>query len=187
MRPRPGVVVSFPSMAPLPHPARRSLRQRTRRGFSLAELVTVLAVVGILAAISVLRANPAKDAARTAAVTSDLRTIALAAQSYQAEHGRWPRSGGVGTTPADLVNYLPGGFSFRGPGYSYEYRSTEAPGEPPSVFITVRTESPTLQERLMASLGARDGFVASGGMLSYVLSGTYQMDLPESGTITSKP
>lgn len=174
-------------MAALPHTARRPSLLRARRGFSLAEIITVLAVVGILAAISVLRANPAKDAAKTAAVTSDLRTIALAAQSYQMDHGRWPRSGGVGTTPADLVTYLPGGFRFRGPDYAFEYRSTEVQGKPASVVITVHTLSPTLQERLMASLGSRDGFVASGGLLSYILSGSFETRLPESGTITATP
>jgi prepilin-type N-terminal cleavage/methylation domain-containing protein len=165
----------------------RAVSLRGRRGFSLAEVITVLAVVGILAGISVLRLNPAKDAAKTAAVTSDLRTIALAAQSYQMDHGKWPRSGGDGTTPADLVNYLPGGFSFRGPDYSYEYRNVEVDGQPPAVSIMVRTRNPTLQDRLMASLGGRDGFVASGGFLSYVLSGSIQMGVPESGTIAAPP
>lgn len=172
----------------MPHSWRvpsRSLPFRDWRGFSLAEVITVLAVVGILAGISVLRMNPAKNAAKTAAVTSDLRTIALAAQSYQVDHGKWPRSGGEGSTPADLVNYLPGGFRFRGPDYSYEYRHVEAEGQPPAISILVRASNPALQDRLMASLGGRDGFVASGGVLSYILSGGIQMGVPESGTIAA--
>lgn len=168
-----------------PRSVGRSLPVRSRRGFSLAEVITVLAVVGILAGISVLRLNPAKDAAKTAAVTSDLRTISLAAQAYQMDTGKWPGSGGTGSMPPDLVNYLPGGFSFRGPDYSYEYRSVETEGQPPAVSITVRSTNPALMEKLVAALGGRDGFVASGGVLSYVLSGSVRMGVPESGTIAA--
>lgn len=145
----------------------------------------MLAVVGILAGISALRANPAKEAARATAVTSDIRTIALAAQAYQIEHGKWPRSGGDGTPPADLINYLPGGFPFRGPSYSYQYENVEVAGQPPSVMISVRTTDPALMNRLANTLGHRQDFVSNGSMLSYILSGSFQMGLPESGTIAA--
>ncbi len=64
---------------------------RATGGFSLVELLTVIAVIGILIAILVPVASNIMDNARRTAAASNLRQIALAYNSYSQEGSR-PRS-----------------------------------------------------------------------------------------------
>ncbi len=62
-------------------------------GFSLGELVIVVAIVAIVAAIAVIRMAGAAAGCRNAALTADLRIFGDAIERYAGEHG--------GRTPAD--------------------------------------------------------------------------------------
>ena len=59
------------------------------RGFSLVELVMVVAAVGLLAAILAGTLPAARAAAQAAACRSNLRELAAANLAYAAEHGRF--------------------------------------------------------------------------------------------------
>jgi prepilin-type N-terminal cleavage/methylation domain-containing protein/prepilin-type processing-associated H-X9-DG protein len=63
----------------------------TRSGFSLIELVVVLAVLGILAALILAGVQRVRDAAARAACASNLRQLALAAQMYAGDRHHFPR------------------------------------------------------------------------------------------------
>ena len=60
----------------------RSTRTRKRGGFTLIELMIVVAIIGILAAIAVGLYQNIQARARTAKVQADLRTIASALIEY---------------------------------------------------------------------------------------------------------
>ena len=71
-----------------------------QRGFSLLEMLLVVSIVGVLAAVAVPRFNNAIMMANTARVQSDLQVLNSAIVMYQAEKGAFP------TKLSELENYV---------------------------------------------------------------------------------
>ena len=65
---------------------------KNRKGFTLVELMAVIAVIGILAAIVVPKFSGATDQAKVAQIQGDLRTIGAAVTMYYATEGKYPDS-----------------------------------------------------------------------------------------------
>ena len=66
------------------------ISQSKQKGFTIVELLIVIVVIGILAAISIVAYNGVTQKARDDQRISDARSIVNAAASYQAEKGSWP-------------------------------------------------------------------------------------------------
>ena len=69
---------------------RRSTIDRRVRAFTLIELLIVVAIIGILAAIAVPNFLNAQIRAKLARVKSDLRNIVVAADLYRLDEGTYP-------------------------------------------------------------------------------------------------
>jgi type IV pilus assembly protein PilA len=74
-------------MCALPQTARPNQRQRRQRGFSLIELLIVVAIILIIAAIAIPSLLHAKIAANEAAAAEVIRTITTAAVTYSSTYG----------------------------------------------------------------------------------------------------
>lgn len=67
---------------------------RNRLGFTIVELLIVIAVVGILAAITIVAYNGVQQRARNAAILSDLNGLRKAVETYGVENGHYPATTG---------------------------------------------------------------------------------------------
>jgi type II secretion system protein G len=71
------------------------------RGFTLMELLVVMAIIGVLASVVLSSLNVARTKARDAQRISDARSIRMAINAYFLDNGSYPNSGGVGIDPND--------------------------------------------------------------------------------------
>ena len=88
-------------------------QNRKRRGFSLIELMIVIAIILIIATIALPKLNRAKMYAHETAAIKTIQTIHTAQTQYQSQFGRFaasltelgpPQSGQPGPQSADLID-----------------------------------------------------------------------------------
>ena len=78
-------------------------KKKKNSGFTLVELIIVIAILGILAGIAIPRFLDATATARGAKIVADLRTIDSAIVIYNAKTGAYPADTDALTTAADAT------------------------------------------------------------------------------------
>ena len=104
-------------------------------GFTLLELLTVVAIIGLLVAVVSTNLAPGRAKGRDTARINQMRQIRIALESYYNDQGRYPTASGEtmravfqNSTPPLIPNYIPEG-SATDPtenpdeGYIYTYGS----------------------------------------------------------------
>ncbi|MGC9328296.1 MAG: type II secretion system protein, partial [Candidatus Hinthialibacter sp.] len=73
------------------------MKEQSRNSFTLIELLIVVAIIGILAAIAVPNFLNAQTRAKVSRVKSDLYSIGNASEMYRLDHNAfpWPQLGGT--------------------------------------------------------------------------------------------
>ena len=77
------------------------LNRRARRGFTLVELLIVVIILAILAAVAIPQFAASTDDARNAALDTTLSNMRAALDLYYQQHGEYPSRNGDGTNAAD--------------------------------------------------------------------------------------
>lgn len=94
----------------LPQVLSRLRQSSARRGFTIVELLIVVVVIAILAAITVVAYNGITANAKDSALKADLNTTAKKVGLIQADAGAYPTVKPSG--PPDTIQYTGGGNSF---------------------------------------------------------------------------
>lgn len=85
-------------------------RRDNRRGFTIVELLIVIVVIGILAAIVIVAYNGVQSRAKYSREQSDMNAINKLVQMYYATNSQYPSTGGTGTWQgwSQGANFIPG-------------------------------------------------------------------------------
>jgi general secretion pathway protein G len=143
----------------------RPLRRAATRGFTLVELLTVLVILGILAALVLPKFTGRTEEARITAARTQIATFGTALDAFEVDTGSYPRgSDGLNQLviqPANVVNwrgpYLKSDIPLDpwGRPYAYEY-----PGKVNANGYDIRSAGPdgqfgTADDILNASITGR--------------------------------
>jgi prepilin-type N-terminal cleavage/methylation domain-containing protein len=82
-------------------PPRRD-RPSALAAFTLVEIMIVVVIIGLLAAMALPAFGRVRDASQSSRFISDLRTFAQAFEGYAAQHGGWPGNAGTGVVPPGM-------------------------------------------------------------------------------------
>ncbi|HEY8257628.1 MAG TPA: prepilin-type N-terminal cleavage/methylation domain-containing protein [Gemmatimonadales bacterium] len=148
---------------------------RTRRGFTFIELLVVMIVLGLLAAIASLKYIDLKNRALTAQAAADMEAIRLAAYGTWYETGSWPSEVGPGMVPTEMVAYLPKNFVFARPEYTLDWENFAPPGGGTTasmqIGVVISSTNSRMQLALEQTLGNKGPFFITGSDLTFVIVG----------------
>jgi len=137
---------------------------KSNTGFSLIELLLVVAIIGIIAAIAVPNLLASKRAANESSAIASIRTISSAEATYQATNGAGSYGSLSQLNTAGLVDSSLAGSTIVAPKSGYAFTALPDSSTPRYQFLT--TASTAVSSGLTAS-GSRNFASDSTGVITY--------------------
>jgi len=92
----------LPCYVPPVHPRTPHRLRRERHAFTLVEIMVVVVIIGLLAAIAIPALGRVKRGAQNARLVSDLRTFAQGFETFSLKTGAWPPDGTPRVLPTGM-------------------------------------------------------------------------------------
>ena len=125
---------------------------KDRSGVTLIELLTVMLIISILAAIAMPQVRGVIVRARAADAISDMRLVRLAAFNFQSDQQVWPAETAAGVVPPGLEAYLPEGFELVQDDFTLDFENWG--GSPFLVGVTMITSDTILGRTALEMLAS---------------------------------
>jgi type IV pilus assembly protein PilA len=150
------------------------MRTNKQKGFSLIELLIVVAIILIIAAIAIPNLLRSKMAANEASAVGSLRTLNTAAVTFSTSYGGYPptlaallppASGNASSTAADLVDSVLGGGTKSGYAFTWTAANSDTNGNYQTYTISAAPTS-------LGTTGQRYFFTDQSGVIRAAVSTT---------------
>jgi type IV pilus assembly protein PilA len=145
---------------------------KSNYGFSLIELLLVVAIIGIIAAIAVPNLLASKRAANESSAIASIRTITSAEATYQATTGAGNYGSLSQLNTAGLVDSSLSGSSIPAPKSGYAFTAVADATTPKNQYLT--TASTSVPSGVTAS-GSRNFASDATGRITYAPASTTAM------------
>jgi general secretion pathway protein G len=126
---------------------KNSSRLRDARGFSLLEVMVVIAIIALLSSVLLAAWNSAKEKAQDARRITELKQLKIAVELYRTDHGHYPRESegangkigegsGLDAMLAPYMTAIPSDPAGPGnPDYYYYYDGNATCGGSPNIAV----------------------------------------------------
>jgi len=145
-----------------------------RQGFTFIELLMVVTIIGLLAAIAIPKYRSVKRRAQASQIVGDVDVLRVASMSFYADSAYFPDETAPGQVPTGLAKYLPHGFTFTRQDWTLDYESwngrSVSLNSPALIGVSFTTNDAALGETVLNLLNNSATFSA-GNKYTVVISG----------------